>query len=186
MTLRRPTLQVLLPQHEIRSLANLSIQALRAIVEILRMPVKLIRIRLPRPLRDKVDQLLADTARPARGLHEKVVQIEVGLSRGGRRVRIVGGDPNRCAIVSKGGDRAADWILRVEEALEVCFGHVGGDCALVEDIVLLPEVDPGIFVRGLDGTDCNGWGRRRHIVGKACGRFKDAPLDNGCILMFRD
>ena len=84
-----PNSQPLLPQNQIRPLPNLSIQPLRTVVEILRMPVKLVSIRLPRPLRHIINQLLADTASPGLRVYEQVMQVKVRLDAGRRVVRVV-------------------------------------------------------------------------------------------------
>jgi len=46
--------------------------------------------------------------------------------------------------------------LRVEETIEGGFCDVVGDGALVEGIVLAPEILPGLFVGGLDWADLDG------------------------------
>lgn len=116
--------QLLLPQNQIRPLPNLSIQPLCPIVEILRMPIKLIRPFLLRLLRHKINQLLPNPARPTGWVDEQIVQVKIGLCRRRGRVRVVVGESDGFAVVSECGDGAVDGVCRVEEALEGGFGGV--------------------------------------------------------------
>lgn len=143
--------QPLLPQNQIRPLTNLSIQPLGAVVEILRMPIKLVSVRLPRPIRNKINQLFADAASPGLGIYEEVVQVEVGLNARRRIVWVVVCEADDFAVGF--GDAAVDGVVGVEEAVESRLRDFVGDRAFVEDVVLVPEVDPGFFVGGLDGAD---------------------------------
>lgn len=84
------------------------------------------------------------------------MEVEVGINARSRRVRVVCGKANGLAVSSVGCYRAGDGVLRVEESIKCGFCDVVGDGALVEDIVLAPEVLPNLFVRGLDGADLDG------------------------------
>ena len=124
------------------------------------MPIKLISTLLPRPLRNIVNKLLSRPTSPAPGINEKIVQIEVRSETRSGRVRVVCCESYGLAVGFIGGDGAVDGVGSVEEAVESGVGHVGGDGAFVEDVVLLPEVLPGFFVGGLDWADLDGgfWG----------------------------
>ena len=84
------------------------------------------------------------------------MEIEVGVNARSRRVRIVCCESNGLAISSVGCYRAGNGILRVEETIEGGFCDVVGDGALVEGIVLAPEILPCLFVGGLDGAYLGG------------------------------
>ena len=122
------------------------------------MPIKLISPLLPRLLRNVINKLLPSPPSPTRGINKKIVQIEIRSQTRGRRVRVVSCESYRLAIRSVGGNGAVDGIGGIEEAAESGVGHGGGDGAFVEDVVLLPEILPGLFVGGLDWANLySGW-----------------------------
>lgn len=71
-------------------------------------------------------------------------------------MRVECGKANGLTVKLLGSYRAVDGILRVEETVKCGFCDIVGDGALVESVVLGPEVLPGLFVGGLDGADLDG------------------------------
>jgi len=122
----------------------------------LSMPVKLVSTSLTRIVRNIVNELLTRASSPRRRVDKQVMEVEVGVNARSRRVRVVCGEPNGLAVRSVGCYRAGDRILRVEEAIKGGFCDVVGYRALVEGVVLAPEVLPCLFVGGLDGANLDG------------------------------
>jgi len=122
----------------------------------LSVPVKLVSTSLTRLVRDIVNELLACPRSPRRRVNKKVMEVEVRVNARGRRVRVVRGKAYGLALRFFGCYRAGDGILRVEETIKGSFRDVFGDGALVEGVVLAPEVLPGLFVGGLDWADLDG------------------------------
>ena len=90
------------------------------------------------------------------------MEVEVGIDARSRWMRVERGKANGLALCFFDSYGAGDGILRVEETIKSGFCDIVGDGALVEDIVLAPEVLPGLFVGGLNGADLDGrW--RRHV-----------------------
>jgi len=121
-------------------------------VTYLSVPVKLVSTSLTSLVRHIVNELLARTSSPRRWVDKQVVQVEVGIDARSRRVRVVGCKADGLAISVRryGGTYG---VLRVEETLEGDFCHVVGDGALVESVVLTPEVLPCLLVGGPDWAD---------------------------------
>jgi hypothetical protein len=84
------------------------------------------------------------------------MEVEVGIDARSRRMGVVCGKADWLAVCIFDSYRAGDGILRVEESIKCGFCDVFGDGALVEGIVLAPEVLPGLFVGDLDWADLDG------------------------------
>ena len=84
------------------------------------------------------------------------MEVEIGVDARSRRMRVKRGKANRLAVYSIGCYRAVDGILRVEETIKCGFCDIFRDGALVEGVVLAPEVLPCLFVGGLDGAYLGG------------------------------
>ena len=126
------------------------------IMTYLSVPVKLVSASLTRLVRDVVDELLTG-ARSSRGrVNKQVMEVEVGIDARSRRMRVVCRKAYGLAVCFFDSYGAGDGILRVEESIKGGFCDVVGDCALVEGIVLAPEVLPRVFVGDLDGADLDG------------------------------
>ena len=87
---------------------------------------------------------------------QQVMEVEVGVDARSRRVRIKRCKADRLTACSIGCYRAVDGTLWIEETIKGGLCDVVGDGALVEGIVLAPEVLACLFVGGLDGADLDG------------------------------
>lgn len=122
----------------------------------LSVPVKLVSASLSCLIRNEVNELLASAASPGRRVYKQIVEVKVRSGACCRRVWVVGCKANGLRIITVGRNGSADGVLSVQEALKGDFCDVGGDGALVKDVILLPEVLPCFFVGGLDGADLDG------------------------------
>lgn len=125
-------------------------------IVILSGPVNTTRRQLLRIPIHMLNQLPAHAAIAHARIGEQVMQVDLLLDAGCRQVRVPmnEADDFLCLVVGGYGAVHADFV--VEEAGEGAIGYLGGDSAFVEDVVLFPEAEPGLFVAFLDGADCDG------------------------------
>ena len=140
---------------KIGPLPNLRVQELRSMIEILRMPIHRFDPLLISFSIHILNQFPSHAAVATVRVHEQVVEIDDIFDAPSKRMRV---PSNECDDFSRlrHCDCAVDCVLSVEKPRQLGCGNFFSDCvhAMIEFVVGMPVLAPGLFVFCFDWADC--------------------------------